>query len=61
MPVGDVVKAGYGARVIVVPAAEDVARLLPALNITDAEVDEGLRRLDAAAVALEATLAGARA
>lgn len=61
VPVGDVVKAGYGARVIVVPAAEDVARLLPALNLTDAEVDEGLRRLDAAAVALAATLAGARA
>ena len=53
-PVGEVVKAGYAARVLVAPAAEDVARLLPALNLTEAEAEEGLRRLDAAAVALEA-------
>ena len=53
-PVADVVRAGYDAHVIVVPAAENVARLLPPLNLTDAEIDEGLRRLDAAATALEA-------
>jgi acetylornithine/N-succinyldiaminopimelate aminotransferase len=49
----DVVRAGYDARVIVVPAAENVVRLLPPLNLTEAEADEGLRRLDAAASALE--------
>ena len=54
MPVGDVVRAGYDARVLVVPAAEDVARILPALNLSEAEAEEGLRRLDAAAAALEA-------
>ncbi len=53
-PVADVVRAGYDAHVIVVPAAENVVRLLPPLNLTDAEIDEGLRRLDAAATALEA-------
>ena len=53
-PVADVVRAGYDARVLVVPAAENVARILPALNLSEAEAEEGLRRLDAAAVALEA-------
>jgi acetylornithine/N-succinyldiaminopimelate aminotransferase len=40
--------------VLVVPAAENVVRLLPPLNLTDAEADEGLRRLEAAAEAVEA-------
>ncbi|HRO12483.1 aspartate aminotransferase family protein [Amaricoccus sp.] len=57
MPAGDVVKAGYGARVLVVPAADNVVRLLPPLNLTEAEAEEGLRRLDAAAQALEAAAA----
>jgi acetylornithine/N-succinyldiaminopimelate aminotransferase len=54
MPNAEVVKAGYGQRVLVVPAAENVVRLLPPLNLTEAEAEEGLRRLDAAAAALEA-------
>jgi acetylornithine/N-succinyldiaminopimelate aminotransferase len=53
-PNAEVVKAGYAARVLVVPAAENVVRLLPPLNLTEAEAEEGLRRLDAAAAALEA-------
>jgi acetylornithine/N-succinyldiaminopimelate aminotransferase len=50
----DVVKAGYGAHVLTVPAADNIVRLLPPLNLTDDEADEGLRRLDAAAAAIEA-------
>ncbi|MEM8740471.1 MAG: aspartate aminotransferase family protein [Pseudomonadota bacterium] len=53
LPVGDLVKAGYDARVIVVPAADNIARLLPPLTITDAEIDEALARLDRAAAMLE--------
>ncbi|WP_299131556.1 aspartate aminotransferase family protein [uncultured Amaricoccus sp.] len=53
VPNTDVVGAGYGAHVLVVGAAENVVRLLPPLNLTEAEVDEGLRRLDAAASAIE--------
>jgi acetylornithine/N-succinyldiaminopimelate aminotransferase len=53
VPNADLVRAGYDARVIVVPAAENVVRLLPPLNLTEAEVDEGIARLDRAAVALE--------
>ena len=51
IPAGDIVKAGYGAKVLTVPAGDNVVRLLPPLNITDAEIDEGLRRLDAACTA----------
>ncbi len=45
----DLVRAGYEVRVLTVGAADNVVRLLPALNLTEAEVDEGLRRLDQAA------------
>ncbi len=50
----DVVKACYDAEVITVPAADNVIRLLPALNITDADIAEAITRLDAAACATEA-------
>ncbi|WP_322866752.1 aspartate aminotransferase family protein [Aquicoccus sp. G2-2] len=53
----DVVKAGYDALVITVPAADNVIRLLPALNITEDEITEALTRLDAAATRIEADLA----
>ncbi|MGR3363327.1 MAG: aminotransferase class III-fold pyridoxal phosphate-dependent enzyme, partial [Maritimibacter harenae] len=51
----DVVAAGYEAHVILVPAADNVVRLLPPLNITEEEIAEGADRIDAAATALEGT------
>ena len=45
----DVVNAGYAAEVLTVPAAENVVRLLPALNIPDEDIKEAFRRLEAAA------------
>jgi acetylornithine/N-succinyldiaminopimelate aminotransferase len=48
----DVVKAGYGAGVLTVAAADNVLRLLPALNIPDADIAEALTRLDQAATTL---------
>ncbi|CAN5633822.1 aspartate aminotransferase family protein [soil metagenome] len=53
-PNADVVAAGYEARVLTVPAAENVVRVLPPLTIAEAEAEEGIRRLDAAASALGA-------
>ncbi|WP_138423863.1 aspartate aminotransferase family protein [Maritimibacter alexandrii] len=50
----DLVAAGYDAQVITVPAADNVVRLLPPLNITDEDIAEGVARLDAAATAQEA-------
>jgi acetylornithine/N-succinyldiaminopimelate aminotransferase len=52
--VGDVVSAGYGVRLLTVPAAEDVLRILPALTITDDEIAEAVTRLDAAAASVAA-------
>jgi acetylornithine/N-succinyldiaminopimelate aminotransferase len=48
----DVVKAGYGAGLLTVAAADNVLRLLPALNIPDEDIAEALARLDRTASAL---------
>ncbi|ABV92543.1 acetylornithine and succinylornithine aminotransferase [Dinoroseobacter shibae DFL 12 = DSM 16493] len=56
-PNTDVVQAGYGAEVLVVPAAENVVRLLPPLTITDAEIREALARLRKAAALVQADAA----
>ncbi len=45
----DVVKAAYGQHLLTVPAADNVIRLLPALNIPDHDIDAALQKLDAAA------------
>jgi acetylornithine/N-succinyldiaminopimelate aminotransferase len=50
----DVVQASYGQELLTVPAADNVVRLLPPLNLSDAEMKEALTRLDAAASALGA-------
>jgi acetylornithine/N-succinyldiaminopimelate aminotransferase len=49
LPNTDFVKAGYAAHVLTIAAADNVIRLLPALNIDDADIAEALRRLDTAA------------
>jgi len=48
----DVVAAGYAQQVLTVPAADNVVRVLPPLNITDEELSEAVKRLDAAANAI---------
>ena len=53
----DVVKAAYAEKLLTVPAADNVLRLLPALNISEADMAEAVKRLDAAASALEPTKA----
>lgn len=45
----DVVKAGYAEHILTVPAADNVLRLLPPLNIADEEIIEATVRLDRAA------------
>ena len=49
----DMVAAGYEALVITVPAADNVVRLLPPLNITDDEIELAIARLDQAAQRLK--------
>ena len=53
LPNTEVVQAGFANEVIVVPAADNVVRLLPALNISDEEIDEALVRLDRTAASLK--------
>jgi acetylornithine/N-succinyldiaminopimelate aminotransferase len=45
----DVVNAGYDNEVVTVPAADNVIRLLPPLNLTDEDIAEALQRLEKAA------------
>ena len=54
VPNSEVIKACYAAHVLAVPAADNVVRLLPPLNISEAEIGEGIARLDAAASSLGA-------
>ncbi len=55
----DVMAAGYGQRVLTVPAADNALRILPPLTITDDEISEAAGRLDRAAATLATTRATA--
>ena len=45
----DIVKAGYDAGILTVPAADNVIRLLPPLTLTDDDIADAMDRLDRAA------------
>ncbi|MEO1952412.1 aspartate aminotransferase family protein [Thioclava sp.] len=49
----NLVAAAYDQHLLTVPAADNVLRLLPALNISEADLAEAVTRLDAAASQLE--------
>jgi len=49
----NVVKAAYAQHLLTVPAADNVIRILPALNIPESDIAEALARLDRAASAVE--------
>lgn len=53
-PNTEVVKAGRDAGVLLAPGAENVARILPPLTISEDEIVEALKRLDEAAKAVSA-------
>lgn len=53
VPNTDVITAGFEQNLLCVAASDNVVRLLPALNIPDADINTALARLDAAAYALE--------
>ncbi len=57
IPPADVVQAAYAERLLTVPAADDVLRILPALNIPDADIGEAVARLDRAATSLSKSAA----
>jgi acetylornithine/N-succinyldiaminopimelate aminotransferase len=53
IPNGDFIKAAREAGLIVLPAGDNVVRLLPPLTISEAEVREGVALMHQAAAALE--------
>ena len=52
VPNTDFAAAARDARLLVIPAGENVVRLLPPLILTEAEVGEAVRRLESACAAL---------
>jgi len=54
VPNGDVVAAARRHHVLVIAAGDNVVRLLPPLTISDDEIAEAVRRLDAACADIEA-------
>jgi acetylornithine/N-succinyldiaminopimelate aminotransferase len=54
IPVAEFVGAARDAHLLLIPAAENVARLLPPLTVSEEELAEGVRRMDQACAALEA-------
>jgi acetylornithine/N-succinyldiaminopimelate aminotransferase len=53
IPNGDFIKAARDAGLIVLPAGDNVVRLLPPLTISEAEIREGVHLMHQAAAALE--------
>lgn len=50
----DVISAGYGEQLLLIPGGDNVVRILPPLTLSDDEIAEGIARLDRAAASLEA-------
>ncbi|MFK7944613.1 MAG: aspartate aminotransferase family protein [Paracoccaceae bacterium] len=53
-PAGDMVGHAYDQHMLTVPAAENIMRLLPPLNASDADLSDAVSRLDAACKARKA-------
>jgi acetylornithine/N-succinyldiaminopimelate aminotransferase len=53
VPNNDLVAAARQEKLLTIPAGDNVVRLLPPLIVTEAEIGEAVRRLDAACVHLE--------
>jgi acetylornithine/N-succinyldiaminopimelate aminotransferase len=56
-PNTDIVNAGYAQGLLTIVAGDNVVRILPPLIVSDAEIEEGCAKLDAALSALERQVA----
>ena len=56
IPPGDFAALARDQKLLTIPAGDNVVRLLPPLIVNEAELQEGVRRLDAACKEAEATL-----
>lgn len=50
----DLINACYAQDLLTVPAADNIVRILPPLNVTEEEIDLAIGKIDAACAALEA-------
>jgi acetylornithine/N-succinyldiaminopimelate aminotransferase len=57
-PAGDVVAAGRRHRVLTISAGDNVVRIVPPLIVSEEEIEEAVRRLEAAAKDLETAKSG---
>jgi acetylornithine/N-succinyldiaminopimelate aminotransferase len=60
VPNGELIDAMRAEKLLSVGAGDNVARLVPPLVVTEAEVGEAMARLDRACTAIEATLKAPR-
>jgi acetylornithine/N-succinyldiaminopimelate aminotransferase len=56
VPPADFASTALAEKLLVIPAGDNVVRLLPPLVVTEEEIAEGVRRLDAASAAIEKRL-----
>ena len=56
IPPGDFATAALGKRLLVIPAGDNVVRIVPPLIVSEEEIAEGVRRLAAACAAVEERL-----
>ena len=56
LPPGDFAAAALAEKLLLIPAGDNVVRVVPPLVVSDEEIAEGVRRLDAACVAVEGRL-----
>ena len=56
VPPANFAEAALTQKILVIPAGDNVVRLLPPLVVTEEEIAEGVRRLDAACAAVEERL-----
>jgi acetylornithine/N-succinyldiaminopimelate aminotransferase len=52
-PVNEFAAAARAEKILVIPAGDNVARLLPPLIVGEEEIGEAIKRLDAACLRLE--------
>ena len=57
VPPGDFATAALAQKLLVIPAGDNVVRVMPPLVVSAEEIAEGVRRLDAACAAVEQRLA----
>ena len=60
VPPAEFAAAARAHHLLTIPAGDNVVRLLPPLVLSDEELSEGVRRLDAACADIEARFASSR-